>query len=475
MKTMCHLGPAAALCLSLTAASAAPRSTGTVTPAAERELSSLCSNRAPYTDASAWKPDPALTSMRGATSGTPLIEQFRNGRRIARYTSFADKPGCTYVADGTDHIDPQRAASTGCGPFTRVHAWRLWNPGDRFLVQPAVYRGHENNPFIGPAFDGPAAYFAKQTVAPDGLQIIGVVKDGVRPVILLDGGASENTLSQGAVYLDTSRGMLIENLEVDAGAGASVGRAGIYDVGASDLILRNVRVSGFARPGVNGLFGAGTYGGTLLLDHVELDHNGGTNGPAHNAYINASTVDPAFTVKMIHSWSHDAFYGHLFKSRAQVNDFEDNLFEGGKPRSGFSQAEAYLLDIPNGGRLTARDNVFIKSASGLNSNGASITFAVEGTDDNRPLSLDIVDNVFVSLASTYDGTHAPFPFMFFFPPKVPGAPGWPTMQTTVKDNVFAGYCPTHDATRDYRGDGAVTMSFAEKLQGPFLPAGQNHQ
>ena len=462
MKKLRHLGSAATLCLSLTAASAAPREAATVTAAAARELPALCSNRTPYPDASTWKPDASLTAMRGATGGTPLIEQFRNGKRIATYTSFADKPGCTYVGDGNDHLYPQRAASTGCGPFTRAHAWRMWDPGDRFLVQPAVYRGHENNPFIGAAFDGPAAYMAHQTVAPDRLQIIGVVKNGVRPVILLDGGASENTLSQGAVYLDTSKNMLIENLEVDAGPGASVGRAGIYDVGATDLTLRHVRISGFARPGVNGLFGAGTYGGTLLLDHVELDHNGGTNGPAHNAYINASTIDPAFTVKMVNSWSHDAFYGHLFKSRAQVNDFENNLFEGGRPERGFSQAEAYLVDIPNGGRLTARGNVFIKSASGLNSNAASITFAVEGIGDDRPLSLDIEGNDFIALASTYDGTHTPFPFMFFFPPTVPGGPGWPKMPTILKDNVFTGYCPTHDAVKDYRGEGAVTKAFAEK-------------
>ena len=396
-------------------------------------------------------PDPSLTSLRGAQGGTPLIEQVRAGRVIARYTSFADKPGCSYAGDGSDHVTPARAAASGCGPFTRVHTWRMWDPGDKFLVYPAVYRGPENNPYIGPAFDNGRDYEAKITHAPDHVQIIGVVKNGVRPVLLLDGGASENTLSQGAIYLAESEGLVIENLEILGGPGAAGGRAAVYDVAASDLTLRNVRISGFARAGLNGLFGAGQYRGTMLLDHVELDHDGGTNGPAHNAYINASTVDPNFTMKMVHSWSHDAYYGHLFKSRAQNNIFTDTLFQGGKPQDGFPQAEAYLLDIPNGGRLEARNDIFVKTASGLNSNGVSIAFGEEGFSDDRPQSIDIEDNHFLALSRRYDGFHPIYPFMFLTSHSTPGGPGWAHVQATVKDNVFAGYCRTHDAAQDYRG------------------------
>ena len=86
----------------------------------------------------------------------------------------------------------------------------------------------------------------------------------------------------------------------------------------------------------------------LLLENVELDSNGGNNGPEHNAYINASGVDPYFTFRVQGSWSHDAYYGHALKSRAQRTIVEGSYLSGSRAAPG-TQTETYLLDVPDGG------------------------------------------------------------------------------------------------------------------------------
>ena len=437
------------------------RRTSHLTPAATAELATLCPGGNGYPSASRWSGG-RLAAPASATSGTPRIDQYRQGRRIASYTSFADHAGCTQAGDGTDYLHPAAPAASGCGPFTRSHSWRLWAPGDRFLVYPAVYTGEENQPWFGAQYDGPRAYEAHISHTPDNITVQGVVQNGRRPVILLRGGASSNTLGQAPVYFDVSTGITMDNINVAAGEGASVGKAAVYEAGASNLTLSHMRVTGFSGASGNGVFGAGEYTGTLTLTEVELDHDGGTNGPAHNAYIGASRTDPNFTVIMQRSWSHDAFYGHLFKSRAQNNVFIANLFEGGLPFGDNRQAENYLLDVPNGGRLTVRNNIFIKNRSGDGSNGMSLTYLMEGRSDDRPHSVDVENNTFVTLAATWDGSHPNFPMAFLYPNIRPDGPAWPKdIPTRIARNAFVGYCPTGDGPKDYRGDSSLTESFLE--------------
>ena len=401
---------------------------------------------------------------RSATAGQPRIEQFRNGRHIATYASFSNRPHCTLAGDGTDYLHPDKAAATGCGPFTRAHSFRLWAAGDVFYVYPAVYSGAYNQPWIGPAYDSNAAYGAGVFQVPSNVTIQGVVQNDVRPVILLAGSASNNTLGQAPVYFDQSIGTVWDSVDVAAGSDAAAGKAGVYDLAGSNLTISNSRITGFERAGVNGLFGAGQYSGSLTLNAIELDHNGGRNGPAHNAYIGASQVDPNFTVTMSRSWSHDAFYGHLFKSRAQVNVFIANYFQGGVPQPNRPQAETYLLDIPNGGRVTVRNNIFVKNAAGLGANAMSFTFLLEGASDSRAQSVDVENNTFVTFAKTFDGTHANYPLAFLYPSLVPNAAGWPSgIPARVIKNAFVGYCTggSANAAEEYRGDIAVVESFLE--------------
>ncbi len=434
-----------------------------VTPDALAQQTILCPRGAGYPLETSWASAPG-SMPHSAIGGQPHIEQFRNGKHIATYTSFANRPHCTLAGDGTDYLNPEKAASTGCGPFTREHSFRLWAPGDVFYVYPAIYSGEYNQPWIGPAYDSNAAYSAGIFQVPADITIQGVVQNNVRPVILLEGPASNNTLGQAPVYFDQSSGTVWDSIDVEAGSKAASGKAGVYDLGGSNLTISNTRIYGFERADVNGLFGAGQYSGSLTLNAIELDHNGGRNGPAHNAYISASQVDPNFTVVMSHSWSHDAFYGHLFKSRAQINVFTANYFQGGLPQQGRTQAETYALDIPNGGRATVRNNIFVKNASGLGANAMSFTFLLEGAIDNRPQSVDLENNTFVTFAKAYDGSHANYPMAFLYPSLVPGTADWPaSISARIIKNAFVGYCTggSDNAAETFRGDIAVVESFLE--------------
>ncbi len=433
-----------------------------VTPDASSEMAQLCPQGSGYPSEAGWAGGPAQ-QPRSATGGQPLIEQYRNGTLIASYTSFADQPGCVEAGDGTDYLNPSGPAASGCGPFTREHTYRLWSPGDVFYVYPAVYSGPFNQPWIGPEFSSPADYAAGISQTPDHIVIQGVVQNNTRPVVLLEGNASDNTLGQAPVYFDQSTGVVWDSINVTAGRTVAAGKAGVYELGASNLTLSNMRINGFQRAGVNGLFGAGQYSGSLTLNGVELDHNGGPDGPAHNAYIGASAVDPNFTVQVSHSWSHDAYYGHLFKSRAQNNVFTANYFQGGLPQPGRAQAETYLLDIPNGGQVSVRNNIFVKNASGDGANAMSFTFLLEGVSDSRAQSVDLENNTFVTFAKTYDGTHPNYPMAFLYPSVAPDSAAWPSgIPVRVLKNAFVGYC-TAGATdvAAYRGDISVVESFLE--------------
>ena len=432
------------------------------TPDAATQANALCPSGVGYPREGSWA-GRLLSAPVSAVSGDPRIEQYRGGRYLATYHSLANRPGCKFANDGTDYLYPAAPAASGCGPFSREYTYRLWAPGDVFYVYPAVYSGEYNQPWFGPQADSSADYSAGIFHTPDSITVQGVVQNNTRPVILLQGDASNNTLGQAPVYFDVSTGMTIDSLNVTAGPGAAVGKAGIYEVAASNLTLSNMRINGFERSGANGLFGAGGYSGTLTLQAVELDHNGGPNGPAHNAYIGASMVDPAFTVIMSNSWSHDAYYGHLFKTRAQNAIFTANYFQGGLPQAHKSQAENYLLDIPNGGQVTVRNNIFVKNASGVNANAMSLTFLMEGFTDDRPQSLDAENNTFVTFAKAYDGVHVNYPFSFFYPNIRPDSASWPAgIPARVLKNAFVGYCtPNNGSAQDYRGDISVVESFLE--------------
>lgn len=379
-----------------------------------------------------WASDKTIDPMpRAATDDdgfSPRIEQVRAGRVIAVYTRLGG------TNRGSAEYDPN-AIDTSAGAFSRMPYRRL-DDGDLFLVYPAVYRGEDQQPWIGPLPSSAADFAAGRTSVPARITIRGVTVGGVRPVIRMDAtSASNNTLGQAPIYVDQSLGVTIENIDVDGTGARSAGKAGVYVNGATDLTLRDMRIHGFRAVSANGVFGTGNNAGTLRLERLRLYDNGGDSGPEHNVYINASETDPGFTVAMSGSWSYDVYFGHLFKSRAQRNVLEANYFMGASAAAG-GQAESYLVDIPDGGELTMTNNVLAKNRSGAGSNGNLLSYGVESFGA-RTHGLDIRHNSFVSFGCTYDGLHTIAPlYTGGFDPRRPPI----GMSIAVEANLLAGFC-----------------------------------
>lgn len=385
------------------------------------------------------------------------MTQIRDGVVIATYSSLGGDAGYSKPnsKDGGD---------TSVGPFRRT-PYTQWRDGDIFEIYPAVYSGATMQMYIGPNVANDADYTAGIRDIPANITIRGVTVNGQRPVIVNPPtGAANANFNQSLIYVGgrfDANGILmapasnitIENIDIlDSSAGGFIGKAAVYVNGAANLTLRNVRIAGFKQHQVNGLFATGNNSGTLLLENVELAANGGANGPEHNAYINGSKVDTNFTFHVKGSWSHGSYYGHALKSRAQRTIVEGSYLAGSRAEPG-KQTETYLLDVPDGGILVARNNIFVKGYSGNNSNGASITFGVEKIDAARQWGLTIEHNTFVALSKYYDDFSHPL-YPMFISSNAPGT-------RTVESNVFIGYCPTGNASRDFRGTNFATLNFAD--------------
>lgn len=288
--------------------------------------------------------------------------------------------------------------------------------------------------------------------APKNIIIRGITVNGVRPLLRLPStGGSNNTLAQGIIYFDKSENIVFENFDIESTPkSGALGKAAIYFNGAKNLTLRNLRLHGFKAQSANGIFGTDNNSGTLRLENLELYDNGGGNGPENNFYIGASKADPNFTVHMACAYSHDVYYGHLFKSRAQKNILEGNYFMG--TAAAGTQSENYSFDVPNGGELIMRNNGLAKNASGDNRNGLTVTFKMEGATDTRADAITIERNTFVSYTRYFDSQqHQVAPFSFFYPSKNPTAADFPVKNFSVRGNAYIGLCQHFGSELNYRG------------------------
>jgi len=402
-----------------------------------------------------WQQDSTIVQPRSATNGQPLIKHIRAGQIIAIYSQLSGDRSAPNNIDGHD---------ARVGPFRR-NVYTQWKDGDIFEIYPAIYEGLNQQIYIGPNTKNDETYRAGEFQIPKNIIIRGITINGVRPVIKLPvEGASNATLGQGLIYIDKSENITIENIEIltnEYNKGYT-GKAAIYLNGGKNITLKNIRIDGFKNKSANGIFGTPNNSGFLLLENIELSNNGGGGGPEHNIYINASGTDNNFTVKMLGSWSHDSYYGHLFKSRAQINILEGNYFQGSRSISG-ELRESWLLDIPEGGTLIARNNIFAKNFSGDNTNGASITFGVEKKinqfDLNRPWKLNIEHNTFITFSRYYDNLkHEIYPMFLNKNSPIDAS------NLKIKNNVFVGYCQTASKNIDeisYMGENYLMLNFNE--------------
>lgn len=140
------------------------------TPNGVADQQNLCSASPVASYPAQWTWDPARTTLKARSALpsdklTPRIEQHRliNGADtiVAVYSSFASAHTCNEPNNVSTRspftpAQLQAMAATGCGPFgntSHVDLFRLWLPGDKFLVYPAVYTGLVNNVVIKPASD----------------------------------------------------------------------------------------------------------------------------------------------------------------------------------------------------------------------------------------------------------------------------------------------------------------------------------
>ena len=398
-----------------------------------------------------------------ATQGRPQIDQIRGGAVvngqvvggtvIATWQQFASQTGCQLVPDanGLLYVTPEDTAQNpNCGPFNRVPNFRVTEPGDIFLLHTAVYAGEYMQPWIGPVYDSPAAYGAGDPSYPlQKVSIVGQITNKQQPVIILNGGASNNTLNQAPVYFDASTDITWSHVDVVAQPGASVGKAGVYDNGTNGLLFQYSRIIGFEVANADGFFTTSSAVGPLTLLNDELAFDGGGGGYAHNVYISGYGAQ----VTLKHTWTHDAYQGHLFKTRASQNKIVANYFQGGVPQGGvYNQAESYDLDVSNGGLTTIRDNVFFKTMSGAGTAQSSICWDCEGNPDGRAENIILQNNTFVAGALTDDGNYQLVPVSYLYPQVNPGGTGWPGYPYQILNNIYANYCVTGNAPLDYRGD-----------------------
>ena len=495
------------------------------TPNGVSDQSILCSpNNGTYPAQFRWNPAKATGVARDATDAdgfTPRIEQHRMisgvDTLMAAYSSFgSNTTTCQEVWQPADSgpfnaAQLQQMASSGCGAFgnaNHVDLFRLAIPGDVFLVFPAVYKGASNHIELAPRGD---YYTGNNPIyPPDGITIRGVTVNGIRPILFRDnGGQGDSESSKDAVEVEGGANDTIDNLTISMGdpntTGGYVEQALIFLIGANThsydsngnalpiptpvpggvFKLTHSRVTGSelmeeVSGGADGIISDNNSSGTLRFFADEIDHDGGSgvdnhSGIGHGMYLSASLTDPNLTASLQNNWFHDNYYGHDAKLRPQIDRVVGNYFEGDLPSYG-GQGDAFNLDVPNAGQLTAFNNIFVKNASGYNSNGFAIAYGEEGVPSNPPdgangatrkLSISIRFNTFVAFAATFDGEHPITPMEFFWnPSQVPGAQGFPVeaSNTDISYNAFVGYCPTGTATYDFRGNSALIAGFGDLSQ-----------
>jgi hypothetical protein len=181
-----------------------------------------------------------------------------------------------------------------------------------------------------------------------------------RPVITYDGNGDPitNTHSQGLVFVGPDggvgivSGLLWRNIDLTTdgyGAGTNangfstgVYQAMIYMTGATKgtNTFANMRLYGQIYNGTGDGVITSNYGdsqpgaddqvqlqGTLNFENLDIYDNGQTTSSYdHNFYIGDA---PNLTVNLINSWSHSVAEGHLFKSRAAVNNLIGDYMQGG--------------------------------------------------------------------------------------------------------------------------------------------------
>jgi hypothetical protein len=181
-----------------------------------------------------------------------------------------------------------------------------------------------------------------------------VTIEGVGGMVHIVEAPGSQPYNQKAPIVATN-GLTLKNFEISGVTARGLNGAGLrIDSG-------NVKVEDcYFHDDQDGILGAG--GGNVTIDHSEFAYNGqGGGGSAHDVYIGsvdgAKTASLTFTNNYVHD-SEDQ--GHLLKTRAQVNDVENNVLADQNGNG------SYDIDIPNGGVSTIKGNLIVKGPNTVN-------------------------------------------------------------------------------------------------------------
>ena len=168
--------------------------------------------------------------------------------------------------------------------------------------------------------------------------------------------------------------------DADGGNGAGIRYEGGKLVLSNDAFINHQ----------DGLLGGPVIAGlvsTVAIDHCLFSGNGSGTGYTHNLYMGAVA-----NLTVTNSIFEKAVVGHEFKSRALVNDIENNIFQDGP-----TGTASYSIDLPNGGIDLIKDNLIEKGPNAQQGN--MIHFGGEGTPYSGS-SLTVTGNSFINDRST---------------------------------------------------------------------------
>jgi len=151
-------------------------------------------------------------------------------------------------------------------------------------------------------------------------------------------------------------------------------------VEGANLTVRNV----YLHDNQEGILG-GPGGGTFLVENSRFERNG-FGGYAHGLYVSRNVETFIFRNNEVFRTTGK---GHDLKSRAQRTIIENNIF------AGLEGQNSRALDLPNGGEIIIRSNVFEKGPNSDNWDMIGLALETQMTGFNAVNKILIEGNTFI--------------------------------------------------------------------------------
>lgn len=196
-----------------------------------------------------------------------------------------------------------------------------------------------------------------------------------RPVIK---AAGKNSQGKGTWVIGGTN-VIVDNVELSGSTVPDGNGAAIRYQTGTKLTIRN----SYFHSNQNGILTSSGANTEILIENTEFANNGNSVGPSHNIYIGNIKK---FTLKS--SYSRDAVYGHLVKSRAQENHILYNRLSHTKGGN-----TSYELDLPNAGTSYIIGNIIHQPS--VTGNSGIMAYGMEGAS-NAGKRAYIINNTFVN-------------------------------------------------------------------------------